>query len=303
MASPVSGSSWASARELLELAGGDDRHGRLVGEHRQRLEPRAGGQQAILGIVGPDATDHVAGAVAQRDEQPVVVPRERAAAVELRDEAHVQGRQLARRLAREQVAAADLEGRVEQRFDGRRGNRPVRLLPRRPADARARSQRSRLGVDELDHDLGEPEGAHHAGAHRLEDQLHRVLAGKLGGHGQQLLERRAVARGLLGALAVVERTRGRGSDRDEVVELGVGRAPPADRLAERHDGKDVPGRVAAGHEELVPRTPRVGVRAAVEIGQVARAIGAPVDRALGNEVRAAAGEALVEHDRQPVARS
>jgi hypothetical protein len=52
----------------------------------------------------------------------------------------------------------------------------------------------------------------------------------------------------------------------------------------------VPGRVAARDEELVAGTPRIGVWPGVEVGQVARAAGAPVDGALGHEVRAAAGE-------------
>ena len=69
--------------EVLELPGRLDRADRLVGERAQRLQALRGGEQAVLGLVDPDHPRERAVAVVQRDEEPVVAPRQGAAAVAL----------------------------------------------------------------------------------------------------------------------------------------------------------------------------------------------------------------------------
>src|SRR4029079_8755583 len=69
---------------LLELLCSEQRRRRLVRKDAQRLQLVGGRKQAILGIVRPDHAERGALAVVQRNDQRMVVPRVRAAAVALR---------------------------------------------------------------------------------------------------------------------------------------------------------------------------------------------------------------------------
>src|SRR5439155_754732 len=84
-------------------------------------------------------------------------------------------------------------------------------------------------------------------------------------------------------VGLLERERRVAADRDEEVELGVGRAPAGDRLAERQDREHVAVGVAARDEQLVARAPRAVVLARSGLGHPAGADvgGLPVERARG----------------------
>ncbi len=289
--------------KLLELAGRHHRHRRLPGEERERLEPGARGQEQVLGLVGPDAPDDRAAGVAQRDVQAVAVPGPRAAAAAVDAELGVRlGAARDGLLVGQQVAAAELEGGVEQEQDLLGRHLPARLRAARPADRRARREQPARGVDELDDDLLEAERLADAAAHGLHDGFDGRLLGELRRDGEQLLERGAMAARLGGAVGLLEGEGGVTADGDEEVELHAGRAPAGDGLTERDDREDVAVRVAAGDEQLVTRTPAVVLVAQVRRRpDEARADGGvvPVDRALGDEVRPALVEALVEDEVDP----
>jgi hypothetical protein len=261
----VSGSCSASVRSCSSWpaggGGGDDGQRRLVGEDGEGLQARRGGQQAILGIVGPDAPEQRAVLGVEGHEEPVAVPGERTAPVHARPQLDVlAGRHAPADLRGEQVAAADLVGGVHQHGRRARGDLPLRLLAGRPARGGARDEAAAGRVDELDRDLLEAQRTLHAGAHRLQDRLDRLLAG--GEHrrdGEQLLEHGAVARGLVVALGVLERARRVVGHGDDEVHLVLAGAPAGERLGEREDREDEAVGVAAGHEELVAGVPRLGV--------------------------------------------
>ena len=78
--------------DLLELRRVLERGRRLVRERPQDLQPLGVGPQPVGRVVGPDVADAPAAPVVQRDEQPVVLPRVRAAAVALRVVARRAGR-------------------------------------------------------------------------------------------------------------------------------------------------------------------------------------------------------------------
>ena len=64
--------------ELRELVRGRERRRRLVREDPQRLQALLARQEPVARLVGPDDADHAAVRVAERDDEPVVVPRVRA---------------------------------------------------------------------------------------------------------------------------------------------------------------------------------------------------------------------------------
>ena len=79
------------------------------------------GSEPVLGLVGPDDADELARAVVQRDDEPVVVPGQRAAAVARRlVGGALDAQPRARLVAGQQEAALDLELGVEQAPQGPR---------------------------------------------------------------------------------------------------------------------------------------------------------------------------------------
>jgi len=110
----------------------------------------------------------------------VLVPRPRAAAVHARDVLGGAGAQpAARLLVRHQVAALDLEPRIEQRLDvGGRDAAAGEQVLHHPADRSARLEPRRLGVDELRVDVEEAERVADAAADRAEDLVRRRLRGE-----------------------------------------------------------------------------------------------------------------------------
>ncbi len=61
--------------QLAQVRRRDDRSSRLVREDAHCLQRVARRKQPVLRLVGPEHADHLAEAVVQRDEQPVVIPR------------------------------------------------------------------------------------------------------------------------------------------------------------------------------------------------------------------------------------
>jgi len=177
--------------KLLDVV--DERHRRrgLVREEPQRLEALARREEPVLGLVGPDDANRGADAVDERDDEPVPVPRPRAAAVQLRAVDEDLGREAAPGLVvREQEAALDLELRVEERRDvGERHPRRERLVAERPADGGLRLEPARRRLDELDRHVLEAERVADALAHRLEDLVGVEPLREARRDAQQLLER------------------------------------------------------------------------------------------------------------------
>ena len=201
------------------------------------------------------------GLVVERDDEPVVVPGVRAAPVHGRGEGGALRRARDGRRLRDEEAALDLEGGVQQRADVVDRDAPLRRVRDVvPAGDRARRQQPRLGVDELDHDLLEVQRAGDAVAHLLEHLVDRAALGQARGDLQQLLERGAVARGLDRLLRALQSAGGERHHGHQQVELVVGGAHAGDRLADRDDAEQVPVGVPAGHEELVAGDPGVGAR-------------------------------------------
>src|SRR6266536_915439 len=175
--------------QLAHVRRGHDRRSRLVREHAKSLKLVAGGKQAVVWLVGPEDADHLAETVVQRDEQPVVLPRPRAAPVLL---GHVRlpgERQPARRLVvREQVAALDLEHGVEQPFDVAQEHRLALRVLDLPAHGGARIEPP-LAVAKRREDVLESERVAYAGTHRAQDLVGDRLCGQPRRHGEQPLER------------------------------------------------------------------------------------------------------------------
>ena len=101
---------------LLELFRRVQGGRRLVREHAQRLQALGGRHEAVLRVVRPDEAHRLAVAFVQRHEQPVMVPRVRPATVALRAVLDVIGVDpRAGLVVRDEIAARDLEVRIEQR--------------------------------------------------------------------------------------------------------------------------------------------------------------------------------------------
>ena len=100
---------------LGELGRDGQRLHRVVREHPQRLEPLVRREHAVARLVGPDDTDDRTLLVAERDDQPVVVPGSRPASVANRlvDDLAAADPALGL-IARDEVAAGDLEARLEE---------------------------------------------------------------------------------------------------------------------------------------------------------------------------------------------
>ena len=137
--------------QLLDVPGGDHGHHRLVGEHPQGLQARRRGQQPVGRVVGPDAPDDLARLVVERHHEPVVVPGVRPAPVHGRGEGAALRRARDGGRLRDQEAALDLEGGVQQRTDlvdrdaplRRRGERRPSRRRRAASAARSRGRRAR----------------------------------------------------------------------------------------------------------------------------------------------------------------
>ena len=244
--------------QLLDVAGGDHGHHRLVGEDAQRLQARGARQETVGGVVRPDAPDDLARLVVERYHEPVVVPRGRPTSVHRRGERRAVRGARERGDLRDKEAALDLEGGVQHSADLLDRDAPVgRHRQTRPPGDRARAQQPGVGVDEVDRHLLEVQRARDAVADLLQHLVDRVVARKARGDLQQLLERGAVARGLDRLLGALQRARGQRDDRDEQVELVVGRAQAGDRLADRDDAEQVAVGVPARHEQLVAGHPGV----------------------------------------------
>ena len=291
--------------ELHLLEGGRhrDRRGGLVGEHPQRLQAIGRGDEPVLGLVGPDDADQLARAVVQRDDEPVVVPGQRAGAVARRlVGGALDAEPRARLIAGQQEAALDLELGVEQA-----PQRPQvaalggRDLLGRPPHHRARHRALRGVVDELDGDVVEAQRGADAGADLLEDRVDRHRLGQARGDAQQLLERGAVAGRLGRGEGVLDGLGGVGGQRGEDREVVVGRTQARDRLVDGHDPEHVPLAVAQRDEEGVLGMPGVGVVGHLDVGHEGDArVEGPVELVPGQQEAPVGLEVQVE-ERLPVA--
>ena len=134
-------------------------------------------QEPVVRLVGPEDPDHVASPVVQGDEQPVVVPRPRPAPVQLR---HVQppaeGDAAFRLGVRHEIAAFDLERRVEQPFDlGKEDLAGPSDLLEPPADCGARLEARGLRIAQRREHVFESQCVTNAGADRAQDLVHARL--------------------------------------------------------------------------------------------------------------------------------
>ena len=229
--------------QLLQVRGGDDRRGGLVREDAQRLQLLARREQPVVRLVGPEEPDHVArrrrAAARAASAGPTRAGRARCAA-------SVQDRRRARcarsrLVVRQQEAAFDLELRVEQRLDVVEEDAPASatLSSSQPTAARG-SSRAGLRVDRAaTSDVLEAERVADADADA------RRISSALGSRSdrdetvEQLLEREPVARGLGRLLRRLHRERRVVGERDEDVELLVGRAQAAHRLVDGEDAEQV----------------------------------------------------------------
>ena len=134
-----------------------------------------------------------------------------------------------------------------------------------------------------------------AAADRLEDRLRRLRGGQRRRHLQQLLETGAMARRPLRLLRGLDRNRGVGRECAEHFELGIVRPTAAAGLSDREDREHPPFGILEWHEQLVLRVPRIGLVRRLDLGHVARpGVTAPVERAVGDQERAAATELLAQ---------
>ena len=167
---------------MLELAGPVDRGRGLVREHAQRLQPFAGGQQPVGRLVHPDVAGQALVAIAERDEQPVVVPGPPAAAVQLRAVHDAAGlRQTPLCVIRgEEEAALDLEGGVEERAQEIHRELLVQdCVPDRQAGRRVRAQQPGFVVEQLYGDPLEAERRRDAVRDLLQDLVRTGAAHEL----------------------------------------------------------------------------------------------------------------------------
>ena len=231
----------------------------------------------------------------------MAVPRARTAPVALR---RVQERlardALLRRRVRHEEAALDLELVVEQRGEVVEEELPRHDAPVLPADGGPRRDPPGLQVGRDDHDVLEAERVADADADALHDRVRARVRRQARRHREQLLERESVARGLGGLLRRLHGERGVVGERDEDVELLVGRAEAAHRLVDGEDADEVAVVMAHRHEERVEWMPRVGADARRVIGEIeVAAVLRPVELAGRHEVRPSLAETVGEQ-RLPV---
>lgn len=265
---------------------------RLVGERAQHLQPLAGGEQPIFGVVGPEVPAELAGAVVQRHEQPVPVPRPRAAAVPRRRvEAGRRSRE--RLLGREQVAAAALEAWLEERRDLLDREREVERPAFGAADARARPEDPGVVGDRHDDDA-EAERASYCVRDCAEQLV--GIAGELvqpRRDVEELREGLTVLRGRRELLRGLDRDGEMGGERGHRLELLVARPEPGHGLVDREDAEHGARAADERDEQRVVGLPRVRVVERQEVrhvrGRVLR-----VDLLGRHEERAVALEARVE---------
>ena len=112
----------------------------------------------------------------------------------------------------------------------------------------------------------------HAGAHCAQNLVRDRLCGQTGRHLEQLLERDAMPYCLSRLLSRLHRERSVVGQRDEYVEVLVGRTAPAGRLVDGEDAEQMPVGVAQRHEERVLGVPRVGAAARRDRRDVARTV-------------------------------
>ena len=112
----------------------------------------------------------------------------------------------------------------------------------------------------------EAERVAHAGADSAQDLVGDRLGGQAGRDLEELLERDLVPRRLGRLLRRLHGERGVIGERDEHVELLVGRTAPADRLVDRQDAEQMAVGVAQRDEERVLGMPGVGAVARSNAG-------------------------------------
>ena len=167
---------------LGELGRDCQRLHRVVREDAQRLEHVLGREQPALRLVGPeDAPDRSVGVV-ERDHEPVMIPGCRTASVANRLVDDLAGVDPALGLvAWNEVAAGDLEARLEQLGDARKlEHGSPRLFVLVPTGARRWAKQLGALLAELDQDLVESERLLHGLADGVEDRLHRHRLRQLG---------------------------------------------------------------------------------------------------------------------------
>ena len=237
-------------------------------------------------------------AVVQRDDQPVVVPGQRAAAVARR----LVGRALdaqpcARLVAGQQEAALDLELRGRAGAAGSRRRCSARRRPR-PASSRRPRAAPRAAVAAS---MISTETLRKPSAARMPWQTSCMIASI-----ESVSVRRPDTRSRCSSAVrwraasrrgqrVLHRLGGVGGQRREHREVVVGRPAPGDGLVDRHDAEHVPLAVAQGHEERVLRMPGVGGVGHLEVGDEGdRLVPGPVELVPRQQEAAVALEAQVE---------
>ena len=202
----------------------------------------------------------------------------------------------------EQVTALPQEHLVQQglRLGEGHGLAAAHVLEP-PARRRVRHEHARLRVDQRSADVPEVERLADPGAYLAQDLGVRGLTGDAGRHGEQLLERTLVPRRVR---RFAHRLDGEGrmvDERDENLEVVVGRAPAADRLVDRDDAEQEAPVVAHRNEERVLRIPGIGMAGPPSLRQVARPERVPVDRPGRHDVGAEPLEAVGKEHRPVLA--
>ncbi len=226
------------------------------------------------------------------------VPGVRAAPVELRRVRDLlAGDEAFGLVIRDEVAAFDLERRIEERQDVRQIDRGREDAVAVPADSRPCAHLARQRIGQQDEDVLEAERVAHTNAHPLHDRVRARVRRETSRHPQQLLERKPVPRCVRRLLCRLQRDRSVVSKGNEDFEVVVGRAPTVragsstDRMPE-----EMTGLVAHRHEERVERMPRVLADAGLLVREIKVLAGRPpVELARGHDVRPAPVETLREH--------
>ena len=175
------------------------------------------------------------------------------------------------------------------------GRRRATSSRSQPTAARG-SRRPRAGVAQRREHVLEAERVAHAEADRAQDLVRRRLGDQPRRHAEQALEREAVPRGLPALLRGLHRERCVLRERDEHVELLVGRPAPAHRLVDGEDAEQVAVGVAHRQEERVLGMPAVLAAPRRRVGHVAAVAEPriPVVGTRGHDVRAAPLELRLE---------
>jgi hypothetical protein len=209
----------------------------------------------------------------------------------------------ARHLAGQQVAALDLEQRVQQALERRPVDARPRDLLEAPADRGLGDGAAGAVVEELDRDVGEAQRGTDRLAHRLQDRPDGERLGQPDGHGEEMLERGAVAVGLGRGDRVLERLGDVRAERRQDVELVVGGAAPGHGLVDGQHAEQLAAAVEQGDEERVGGVPQRGVVRAWQLRDVAgRVVGVPVELAVAQEAAALALEGRGQQRRPLLAR-